>query len=123
MWHALQEAEATHVAKHAHPPGPLPPPAAQAWKDTSAGAIAAGGLLRLSRWTGPPRAQQYRSAALSILRALAGGYLSSSSARAPQPASILRNGTASRTDYGTGTSYGDYYLLEALAACKTMLLC
>ena len=57
-----------------------------------------------------------------MLQALAGGYLSSS-AVPPQPASILRNGTASKTDFGTGTAYGDYFFLEALAACRAMYLC
>ncbi|PSC67721.1 glucuronyl hydrolase [Micractinium conductrix] len=98
-------------------------PANMPYKDTSAGAVAADGLLRLSRWAKGEAQGRYRSAALRMLSALATGYLSSS-APAPQPASVLRNGTGAvfRGDWGTGTSYGDYYFLEALAVGRSMKL-
>lgn len=89
----------------------------QAWKDTSSGAIAAAGLLRLADAVGAPAAaQRYRAAAARMLRQLATAYLSSR-ATPPQPASILRNGTANaaKGNLGTGLIYGDCYFLEALA--------
>ena len=93
------------------------------YKDTSAGAVAAGGLLRLSRETDKARATKYRDAAVQMLHALAAGYLSAAAAP-PQPAAILANGTAHamKGDWGTGTSYGDYYVLEALAQGQAMKL-
>lgn len=115
----------THHPPQPPPTTPTPPPPhpLQPYKDTSAGAVAADGLLRLSRWAKGEAQGRYRSAALRMLSALATGYLSSS-APAPQPASVLRNGTGAvfRGDWGTGTSYGDYYFLEALAVGRSMKL-
>lgn len=92
----------------------------QLWKDTSAGAIAAAGLLRLSKVASSATlAKKYQAAALAMLQALATGYLSSGAAPgSPRLASILMNGTVSAPSgiYGTGTIFGDYYFLAALHA-------
>ena len=90
-------------------------PSEQAWKDSSAGAVAAGGLLRLAEVAeGAVRGVRYRSAALRMLHALATAYLADT---APQLAlaSVLRNATLGALGPGGGTMFGDYYFLEALA--------
>lgn len=93
------------------PPDDVPPwdfnaPPSKPWKDTSAGAAAASGLLQLAAAAGDA---SYQEAALGILAALAGGYLGSSQG-APQPqlASILRAGTANVAEgsWNTGLIYG-----------------
>lgn len=94
----------------------------QPWKDTSAGAIAAGGLLRLSRASGVSKGGRYRDAALCILSALGRNYLSSSAPFTPQPLSILRNGTTNGRDFGTGTAYGDFFFLGALRIARAQRL-
>lgn len=106
---------------------PLPPcpssvgnnrPCPQSWKDTSAGAIAGGGLLRLAATPGlaVEAVARYQTAAERMLGALPKGYLASS-LPSPKLASILANGTVSapRGSFGTGTSFGDYFFLDALA--------
>lgn len=97
-----------------------PPRCLQPWKDTSAGAIAAAGLLRLSTIASTSAAAvKYQAAALAMLEVLATSYLSNAaSPGSPRLASILRNGTVSAPSgmYGTGTIFGDYYFLEALHA-------
>lgn len=87
-------------------------PANEPYKDSSAAAIAANGLLRLADAAGDP---EYLEAAYEILSALASGYLSSE-ALPPQPASILVHGTANvpAGEFDTGLIYGDYYALQAL---------
>jgi unsaturated chondroitin disaccharide hydrolase len=90
-------------------------PQGQAWKDSSAGAVAAGGLLRLAEVAaGAARGVRYRTAALRMLHALASGYLADS---APELAlaSVLRNATLGASGPSGGTMFGDYYFLEALA--------
>ncbi|KAL4448644.1 hypothetical protein ABPG75_005863 [Micractinium tetrahymenae] len=94
-------------------------PKSQSWKDTSAGAIAAAGLLRLSKVAPAAAGSKYKTAALAMLEALATKYPSSAAPPgSPRLASILMNGTVSAPAgmYGTGTIFGDYYFLEALHA-------
>jgi unsaturated chondroitin disaccharide hydrolase len=83
-------------------------------KDSSAGAIAASGLLELSKLeTDSTRKATYANAATKILNKLAtSDYLASSS----QGEALLKHGTANRpgNSYNTGLVYGDYFLLEAL---------
>ena len=83
-------------------------------KDSSAGAIAASGLLELSRLeTDSTRKARYVNAAAKILNKLAtSDYLASSS----QGEALLKHGTSNRpgNSYNTGTVYGDYFFLEAL---------
>jgi unsaturated chondroitin disaccharide hydrolase len=83
-------------------------------KDSSAGAIAASGLLELSKLeTDSTRKARYIDAAAKILNKLAtSDYLASSS----QGEALLKYGTSNRpaNNYNTGTVYGDYFYLEAL---------
>jgi unsaturated chondroitin disaccharide hydrolase len=83
-------------------------------KDSSAGAIAASGLLELSRLeTDSTRKATYATAAATILNKLASSdYLATSS----QGEALLKHATASRpaNNYNTGISYADYFLFEAL---------
>jgi len=66
-------------------------------------------------------AARYRTAAENMLRALAVGCLATpghgGTQQGPQLDSILRNGTvaAPQGSHSTGTIFGDYYFLDALA--------
>lgn len=83
-------------------------------RDSSSAAIAASGLLELSRLeSDASRAQQYRAAAIEILRSLSSAsYL----AEGTKYSSVLIHGTQNKNkgNYDTGIVYGDYYFLEAL---------
>jgi autotransporter-associated beta strand protein len=87
-----------------------PPP----W-DSSAAAVASSGLLELMNYVGATDRQRYFDAAKKMLLALSGpGFLSDGSTFQ----SILLQGTTASPARGgasrVGTSYGDYYYLEAL---------
>ncbi len=83
-------------------------------RDSSAAAIAASGLLELSRIeTDPARAQQYLDAARATLTSLSSPtYL----AEGTSHRSILLHGTSNKPggDFDRGLIYGDYYFLEAM---------
>jgi unsaturated chondroitin disaccharide hydrolase len=83
-------------------------------RDSSAAAIAAAGLLELSRLDpDPSRAEGYVDAARAILASLASpSYLAEGTGNA----AVLLHGTQNRPDdrFDTGLVYGDYYFLEAL---------
>eukprot|EP00887_Chlorella_sp_A99_P008013 scaffold12.g8013.t1 len=99
------------------PPWDFDAPASKPWKDTSAAAVAAAGLLRLAAAAADASAVGYQAAALRVLNALVAGYLSpGGKASAAAPASILTGGTGNvaQGSYNTGLIYGDYYFLEAL---------
>jgi unsaturated chondroitin disaccharide hydrolase len=83
-------------------------------RDTSAAAIIASGLLRLSEATpDKSRAQKYREQGERITRSLIDHYLTPVGANDSTPPGVLRHGSATRPNDGA-LIYGQYYLLEAL---------
>jgi unsaturated chondroitin disaccharide hydrolase len=89
-------------------------------RDSSAGAVAASGLIELSELEpDAARRQRYLSTAKRTLRSLSSKrYL----ARGTRSRSILLHGTANRRggDFNRGLIYGDYYFLEALLRYRAL---
>ncbi len=83
-------------------------------RDTSAAAIMAGGLLRLSEFTpDQTRAATYRHEGERIVQSLIDRYLTPVSAGDKTPPGTLRHGSSTRPSDVT-LVYGNYYLLEDL---------
>lgn len=90
-------------------------------RDSSAAAVAADGLVRLSQIPAVPvaRAAAYRAAAETILRSLTSpAYLSEGTTNA----AILLHGTSYKSQGLTdrGLVYGDYYFLEAMLRYRAL---
>ena len=91
------------------------------YRDASAGAIAAGGLLELAKYAAPEAAERYRAFAIKALRSLA-----SPAYRAPAGSNgnflllhSLGNFPAN-DEIDVAINYADYYYLEALSRCKAL---
>ena len=83
-------------------------------RDSSAAAIIAGALLRLSELTpDQTRAVQYRGEGERIVQSLIDRYLTPVSAADKTPPGVLRHGSSTRPSDMT-LVYGNYYLLEDL---------
>ena len=83
-------------------------------RDTSAAALIAGGLLRLSELTpDKTRGARYRSEGERITQSLIDRYLTPVAATDRTPAGVLRHGSSVRP-IDVPLVYGDYYLLETL---------
>ena len=88
-------------------------------RGTSAAALIAGALLRLSELTEDrARAITYRREGAAIAQSLIDRYLTPVAVDDKTPPGVLRHGSSTRPHDGR-LIYGDYYLLEALLWLET----
>jgi hypothetical protein len=87
-------------------------------RDSSAAAIIAGGLLKLSQqMVDTSKAARYREQSQRITQSLIDRYLTPVGSADSSPAGILRHGCGTRPADGM-LIYGQYYLLETLLALE-----
>lgn len=107
---ACMQAEEDYV-----PPCDFRSPHAPVYKDTTAGAIAACGLLEIAKVVPVMEQPLYQSQAVKLLQAIESGYCNWNM----EEDNILEKGTER---YGEGVNipiiYGDYYFIEALMKIK-----
>ncbi|MGB5291906.1 MAG: glycoside hydrolase family 88 protein [Lysobacterales bacterium] len=91
------------------------------YRDSSAAAVAASGLLELATYVSEPQSKVYRKAALAMLSSLA------SPAYSAEPGSnghfLLKHATGrwqADDEVDAALNYGDYYYLEGLLRCKNL---
>ena len=83
-------------------------------RDTSAAALIAGALLRLSELTdNSSRAATYRREGERVMQSLIDRYLTPVTTNEATPPGVLRHGSSTRPNDGM-LIYGDYFLLETL---------
>ncbi len=88
-------------------------------RDSSAAALIAGALLRLSELTDArSRAATYRREGERMVQSLIDGYLTPVAADDKTPPGVLRHGSSTRPNDGM-LIYGNYYLLETLLWLET----
>ena len=90
-------------------------------RDTSATAIAASALLELSGLVGGAQGDEYRDAALSMLRSLSGPDYAA--ATGTNNHFLLMHSVGSQpgnSEVDVAINYADYYCLEALTRCAVL---
>jgi unsaturated chondroitin disaccharide hydrolase len=98
-------------------------------KDSSAAAIAAGGLLRLADALGPgtPCGAKYLAAAQATLRELSSNrYLGGGGSKNSKHEAVLMHAVGNKPanmSVDVGVPYGDYYFISAIRSCRDMEEC
>jgi rhamnogalacturonyl hydrolase YesR len=91
------------------------------FRDSSAAAIAASGLLELAGYVSEPQASRYREAALDMLRSLVSPAYSAETGSNGH--FLLKHATGrwqANDEVDAALNYADYYYLEALIRCKNL---
>lgn len=91
------------------------------FRDSSAAAVAASGLLELAEYVSEPAASRYRGAALDMLRSLASPAYSATTGSNGH--FLLKHATGrwqANDEVDAALNYADYYYLEALLRCTAM---
>jgi unsaturated chondroitin disaccharide hydrolase len=91
------------------------------FRDSSAAAVAASGLLELAAYVPEPQASRYREAALDMLRSLASPAYSAETGS--NGYFLLKHATGrwqANDEVDAALNYADYYYLEALIRCKNL---
>ena len=91
------------------------------YRDASAGAIAAGGLLELANYASPEAAQRYRAFAIKALRSLASpAYRAAAGTNGHFLLQHSVGNYPANDEIDVALNYADYYYLEALSRCKSL---
>ena len=90
------------------------------YRDASAGAIAAGGLLELAQYASPEAATRYRAFAIKTLRSLASPAYRAADNNGHFLLMHSVGNFPANDEIDVAINYADYYYLEALSRCKTL---